>query len=65
MMLLLRNDEYDKAIQIMEMLEKEQQSILGVPRIEALALFVDKSIELKMPSRGIVSIYYMCYCIYL
>lgn len=57
MLLLLRNNEFEKAWNILELLEREQHSILGVPRIEALALFVNKAIEFRMPSRGIVRNY--------
>lgn len=56
LILLLKNDEFDKGCKILELLEQEQNSILGVPSFEALSLFVDKCIEKRAPSRGIVSI---------
>lgn len=57
MALLLKNNEFEKAFVIMSMLEKEQNRIVGVPRFEDLSLFVDKSIEIGVPTRAIVSIF--------
>lgn len=53
--LLLRNGEFEKASEAMETLDKNQGKIMGVPKLEALSLFVDECIKHKMPSRAIVS----------
>lgn len=53
--LLLWNSEFNKACDIMQLLDKEQHTILGVPKFEALSLFVDHCIQQKIPSRAIVS----------
>lgn len=55
MILLLRNKEFEKASVIMEKLDKDHQSIVGVPKLEALSLFVDECINQKLPSTAIVS----------
>lgn len=55
LMLLLKNKEFEKACTVMEKLDKNQQNIAGVPKIEALSLFVDQCIEEKAPSKAIVS----------
>jgi pentatricopeptide repeat domain-containing protein 3 len=55
LMLLLKNREFEKACTVMEKLDKNQQNIAGVPKIEALSLFVDQCIEEKAPSKAIVS----------
>lgn len=55
MLLLLKNNDFQNACTIMDILEKQQNSILGVPNLEALSLFVDKCIENRVPTRAIVS----------
>lgn len=52
--LLLRNDEFEKANEAMETLDKNQDKIIGVPKIEALSLYVDECIKQKSPTRAIV-----------
>lgn len=54
MILVLRNDDFDMACNVMDLLSKEQHSILGVPNINALSSFVDKCIERKAPTRAVV-----------
>lgn len=39
----------------MEKLDKDQQKIAGVPKLESLEKFVDLCIEEKAPSKAIVS----------
>lgn len=53
--LLLRNKEFEKADEAMQILDKNQDRIVGVPRLEALSLYVDECIKQKFPSRAIVS----------
>lgn len=55
MLLVLKNDDFEKAFQVMQKLDKQHQTILGVPKIPALVLYVDHCIKAKMPSRAIVS----------
>ncbi|RZC40303.1 PTCD3 -like protein, mitochondrial, partial [Asbolus verrucosus] len=62
MTLLLRNNEFDKAWTVMEKLDKDQQKIAGVPKLEALARFVDQCIEQKAPSKAITCIQYCSDC---
>ncbi|XP_018570454.1 protein PTCD3 homolog, mitochondrial [Anoplophora glabripennis] len=58
MTLVLQNNEFSKACQVMEKLDKGHGSIVGVPKFEDLSLFVDKCIEDKAPSRAITCIQY-------
>ncbi|CAG9853906.1 unnamed protein product [Phyllotreta striolata] len=58
MALLLRNNDFEQGCKIMEKLDKEHQTIPGVPRLEDLELFIDHCIENKMPSRAIACIQY-------
>lgn len=53
--LLLRNNEFDKADEAMEILNQNQDKIVGVPKLEALSLYVDECIKQKLPSKAIVS----------
>lgn len=53
--LLLRNNEFGKADEAMKVLDKNQDKIVGVPKLEALLLYVDESIKQKLPSKAIVS----------
>lgn len=57
MILLLKNEEFEKASGIMEKLNKKQHEILGVPSLQALNLFVEHCIKHKLPSPAIVSFY--------
>lgn len=52
---LLRNREFVKADEAMEVLDKNQDKIIGVPKLEAFSLYVDECIQQKLPSRAIVS----------
>lgn len=54
--LLLRNKEFDKADEAMEVLDKNQDKIVGVPKLDALSLYVDECINQKLPSKAIVSV---------
>lgn len=56
MFLVLKNGDFEKASEVMQKLDKQHQTIIGVPKISALALYVDHCIEAKMPSRAIVSL---------
>jgi len=58
MMLALRNNDFEKACIVMDKLDKNQQTVLGVPDFEALVLFVDNCIIQKLPSRAINCIQY-------
>ncbi|XP_028132318.2 protein PTCD3 homolog, mitochondrial [Diabrotica virgifera virgifera] len=58
LLLILRNDDFEKACIIMDKLDKDHQTIAGVPDIEALECFVDSCIERKAPSRAIACIQY-------
>ncbi|XP_063930693.1 small ribosomal subunit protein mS39 [Zophobas morio] len=62
LILLVRQKDFEKACKVMDRLDKNQQTIAGVPKIEALALFVDLCIEEKVPSRGIDCIQYCTDC---
>lgn len=55
MTLHLRNGDFEKASIIMEKLDKSHNVVVGVPKIEALSLFVDECINKKLPSQAIVS----------
>ncbi|CAH1176490.1 unnamed protein product [Phaedon cochleariae] len=58
MILLLRNNEYEKACTIMDKLDKGHNTVVGVPKYEALSMFVDHCIENKAPSRAVACIQY-------
>ncbi|CAG9769345.1 unnamed protein product [Ceutorhynchus assimilis] len=58
MIVLLRNDNFEKACTVMNKLDHQHQSIVGVPCFEALSLFVDHCIKNKAPSRAIECIQY-------
>ncbi|KAF2890733.1 hypothetical protein ILUMI_15440, partial [Ignelater luminosus] len=58
MVLLLKNKDFERACIIMNKLDQDQQSVLGVPSFEALSLFVDNCIEMKLPSGAINCIQY-------
>lgn len=53
--LLLRNNEFEKADNAMSILDKNQDKIVGVPKLDALSLYVDECIKQKLPTRAIVS----------
>lgn len=55
MILLLRNKDFEKATVIMDKLDKGHNVVVGVPKIEALSLFVDECINKRLPSQAIVS----------
>lgn len=55
MTLNLINKDFGKASLVMNKLDKEPHSILGIPRITALKMFVETCIEEKAPSKAIVS----------
>lgn len=55
MILVLRNNDFEKASVIMEKLDKNHNVVVGVPKIEALSLYVDECINKKLPSQAIVS----------
>ncbi|CAH1987692.1 unnamed protein product [Acanthoscelides obtectus] len=58
MILLLWNKDFQKACLIFDKLDQEQHTIVGVPKIEALSMFIDSCIENKMPSRAIACLQY-------
>lgn len=53
--ILLQANRFDKACEVLNKLDKEQQKILGVPDIRPLNLFIEKAIERKSPDYAIVS----------
>ncbi|XP_066247105.1 small ribosomal subunit protein mS39 [Euwallacea similis] len=53
LLVLLRNNEFEKACLVMDKLNSNNQNIVGVPSFEALSLFVDHCIENKTPSKAI------------
>lgn len=55
MTLNLISKDFDKASLVMKKLDKEPHSILGIPRIGALKMFVESCIEEKAPTKAIVS----------
>ncbi|KAB0802204.1 hypothetical protein PPYR_04390 [Photinus pyralis] len=58
MTLTLRNNDFEKASKVMDKLENNQQSVLGVPQFETLKLYVDHCIQQKRPSSGIDCLQY-------
>nr|CAH7761664.1 unnamed protein product [Callosobruchus chinensis] len=58
MTILLLNRDFQKACVIMDKLDQEQNTVVGVPRIEALSMFIDSCIENMMPSRAIACLQY-------
>ncbi|CAH0552989.1 unnamed protein product [Brassicogethes aeneus] len=56
--LVTRNKDFIKSCTVMDKLDKGHSTIVGVPKIEALSLFVDQCIEEKQPSRAISCIQY-------
>lgn len=53
--LIIRQKDFQKACVVMDKLDKGHSIIAGVPKLEALSLFVDQCIEEKAPSKAIVS----------
>ncbi|XP_076260003.1 small ribosomal subunit protein mS39 [Rhynchophorus ferrugineus] len=58
MTVILRYGDFEKACTIMNDLSKSHTTILGVPKFDALSLFVDHCIKNKSPTRAIVCIQY-------
>ncbi|XP_030751903.1 protein PTCD3 homolog, mitochondrial [Sitophilus oryzae] len=58
MTLALQNNDFEKASTVMEKLDKGHTTIVGVPKFEALSLFVDHCIKNKAPSKAIRCIQY-------
>ncbi|KAF5301509.1 hypothetical protein FQR65_LT08812 [Abscondita terminalis] len=56
--LLLRNDDYEKACDVMDKLQNDQSMVPGVPSFESLQLFVNHCIKEKLPSKAINCIQY-------
>lgn len=56
LLLVSKAKEFEKACVILERLDKNQNSIVGVPKVEALIYFVEQCIEEKAPTKAIVSI---------
>ncbi|XP_074027705.1 small ribosomal subunit protein mS39 [Leptinotarsa decemlineata] len=62
MMLVLRNNDFDKASILMDKLDKGHQTIVGLPKFEALSLFIDQCIDNKTPTKAIACIQYCLDC---
>lgn len=56
--MLLRAGKYEPTLEIMSCLDKKQNEILGVPAIDSMAAFLDKSIERNETQHAIVSIWF-------
>lgn len=54
LILLLRNKDFDKSVTVMNTLDRNHTTIVGIPKLEALARFIDACIEEKKPSHAIV-----------
>lgn len=52
---LLRANRYQQAVEIMTVVDKRQQSILGIPDIDSFTAFLDKSIEQNEIKNAMVS----------
>lgn len=55
MLLCLRYERFDQALHVLTKLEKNQNSIVGVPNIEALQLFTDMCISRNKITEALVS----------
>ncbi|VEN56252.1 unnamed protein product [Callosobruchus maculatus] len=62
MILLLRNKDFKKACIIMDKLDQEQHTVVGVPKIEALSMYIDSCIENMAPSRALACLQYCSDC---
>lgn len=60
MILVLRNNEFEKGCTVMDKLDKGHATIVGVPKFEALSIFVDHCIINELPSKAIACIQYAC-----
>ncbi|KAK4883101.1 hypothetical protein RN001_006420 [Aquatica leii] len=58
MTLLLKNDDFEKACIVMDKLQNDQTTVLGVSSFEALELFVNHCVKEKLPSKAISCIQY-------
>jgi hypothetical protein len=56
MALCLRGGKFDRALAVLIKLENDQNSIVGVPNIEALQLFVDICISQNKTNEALVSL---------
>lgn len=54
MILCLRANQFQKATQVMEKLDKCAHEILGVPDVSVLQAYVEKCVEEKLPTKAIV-----------
>lgn len=54
MIALLRYNDFEKASIVMTKLDKDHHKIVGVPKIEALSMYIDHCIKEKSPSGAIV-----------
>jgi hypothetical protein len=54
MLLCLRGGRFSQALEVLTKLEKHQNSIVGVPNIEALQFFTDMCISLNKTNEAIV-----------
>lgn len=55
MLLCLRCERFDQALDVLTKLEKDQNNIVGVPNIEALQLFTDMCISRNKITEALVS----------
>lgn len=56
--MLLKANRYEQSVEVMVCLDKKQQEILGVPAIDSMAAFLDKSIELNQIKNAMVSTWF-------
>jgi hypothetical protein len=56
MLLCLRCERFDRALDVLNKLEKDQNNIVGVPNIEALQLFMDMCISQNKITEAVVSL---------
>jgi len=56
MLLCLYGEKFDRAFEVLNKLAKDQNSIVGVPNIEALKLFTDMCISQNKINEAIVSL---------
>jgi hypothetical protein len=55
MLLCLRCERFDRALDVLTKLEKDQNNIVGVPNFEALQLFTDMCISRNKITEALVS----------
>ncbi|XP_017778840.1 PREDICTED: protein PTCD3 homolog, mitochondrial [Nicrophorus vespilloides] len=59
MIMVLRNNDFEKAFEVMQKLDKGMHSVVGVPKLDALSMFMDHCIKEKLPTTAIQCIQYL------